>query len=145
MSQFLLFCIGGVIGFVVDAGILRLLVSGLQMMLHQAFAHVPLAALHQAEHARMQTKRLDRGVDGLGHDLSGTGMGGMALDHDRTARGQGRGRVATCGREGEREIRGAEYRNRPDRALHHLQVGPRRGLFVSLRQARFVSGGVAGE
>ncbi|WP_313919291.1 GtrA family protein [Tahibacter sp.] len=31
MSQFLLFCIGGVIGFVVDAGILRLLVSGLGM------------------------------------------------------------------------------------------------------------------
>lgn len=31
MPQFLLFCIGGVIGFVVDAGILRLLVSGLQM------------------------------------------------------------------------------------------------------------------
>ncbi len=31
MSQFLLFCIGGVIGFIVDAGILRLLVSGLQM------------------------------------------------------------------------------------------------------------------
>ena len=29
MSQFLLFCIGGVIGFVVDAGVLRLLVSGL--------------------------------------------------------------------------------------------------------------------
>lgn len=29
MPQFLLFCIGGVIGFVVDAGILRLLVSGL--------------------------------------------------------------------------------------------------------------------
>lgn len=31
MSQFLLFCIGGVIGFVVDAGVLRVLVSGLQM------------------------------------------------------------------------------------------------------------------
>lgn len=31
MPQFLLFCIGGVIGFVVDAGLLRLLVSGLQM------------------------------------------------------------------------------------------------------------------
>lgn len=31
MPQFLLFCIGGVIGFVVDAGILRLLVSGLGM------------------------------------------------------------------------------------------------------------------
>lgn len=31
MPQFLLFCIGGVIGFVVDAGILRLLVSGVQM------------------------------------------------------------------------------------------------------------------
>jgi putative flippase GtrA len=29
MSQFLLFCIGGVIGFVVDAGVLRVLVSGL--------------------------------------------------------------------------------------------------------------------
>jgi len=29
MPQFLLFCVGGVIGFVVDAGILRLLVSGL--------------------------------------------------------------------------------------------------------------------
>ncbi|MBN8738057.1 MAG: hypothetical protein BGP24_02605 [Lysobacterales bacterium 69-70] len=29
MRQFLLFCVGGVIGFVVDAGILRLLVSGL--------------------------------------------------------------------------------------------------------------------
>lgn len=27
MSQFLLFCIGGVIGFVVDAGVLRVLVS----------------------------------------------------------------------------------------------------------------------
>jgi len=31
MPQFLLFCIGGVIGFVVDASILRLLVSGLGM------------------------------------------------------------------------------------------------------------------
>jgi putative flippase GtrA len=31
MPQFLLFCIGGVIGFVVDASILRLLVSGLHM------------------------------------------------------------------------------------------------------------------
>jgi putative flippase GtrA len=29
LPQFLLFCIGGVIGFIVDAGILRLLVSGL--------------------------------------------------------------------------------------------------------------------
>lgn len=31
MSQFLLFCIGGVIGFIVDAGVLRLLVSGAGM------------------------------------------------------------------------------------------------------------------
>lgn len=36
MPQFLLFCIGGVIGFVVDAGILRLLVSGLQMNAYAA-------------------------------------------------------------------------------------------------------------
>lgn len=31
MPQFLLFCVGGVIGFVVDAGVLRLLVSGAGM------------------------------------------------------------------------------------------------------------------
>ncbi|WP_257388161.1 GtrA family protein [Tahibacter caeni] len=36
MPQFLLFCIGGVIGFVVDAGILRLLVSGLAMNAYAA-------------------------------------------------------------------------------------------------------------
>lgn len=36
MPPFLLFCIGGVIGFVVDAGILRLLVSGLAMNAYAA-------------------------------------------------------------------------------------------------------------
>jgi putative flippase GtrA len=46
MPQFLLFCIGGVIGFAVDAGVLRLMVSGAGMdaYLARLFVSFPCAA-----------------------------------------------------------------------------------------------------
>ncbi len=58
----------------------------------------------------------------------------MALDHHRAARRQRRGRVAPGSRKGEREVRGAEDRDRADRPLHQLQVGARQGLAVGQRR-----------
>ena len=57
----------------------------------------------------------------------------MALDHDGTARGQRRRRVAACDREGERKVGRAEDRHRPDGPLHQPQVRPRQGAAVGQR------------
>lgn len=62
-----------------------------------------VAALDQAEDALRHPGLFDGGEDGFGHDLAGAGMGGVALDHDRAARGQCGGGVAARGREGQRE------------------------------------------
>ena len=101
-----------------------------QRMLHQTFTDIALAALHQAEHARMQAQRPGRGVNRLGDNLAGAGMGRMPLDHHGAARSQGRGGVAACGGKSQREVRRAEHRNRADRSLHHADLGPRRWFAV---------------
>lgn len=72
-------------------------------------------------------------MDGLGHDLAGARMGGVALDHHRATRSQCQGSVAAGGGEGEREVRGAEDRHGADRALHHLQVRARQRLAIGQR------------
>ncbi|MPL80554.1 hypothetical protein SDC9_26455 [bioreactor metagenome] len=102
-------------------------------MLHQRLADAAVAALHEREHALRQAAFLHCGMDRLGDDLAGAGMRAMALHHHRAA-GSKRGRgVAARGREGEREVRGAEDRDRADRALHHAQVRAGQGGAVGQR------------
>ena len=99
-------------------------------VLDQRLAHVALAALHQGEGAGGHVGRLDGGVDGLGDDLAGSGVGRVALDDDRTTGGEGGGGVAPGGGEGEGEVRGAEHGHGADGALDQFDVGPRGGLAV---------------
>ena len=75
----------------------------------------------------------DRGMDRLRDDLAGARMRRVALDDHRAAGGERRGGVAAGRREGEREIRGAEYRDRADRPLDHHEIGPRHRLAVGQR------------
>ena len=105
-----------------------------QRVLDKRLPDIALAALDKGEHARMDAAFFNRRMDRLGHDLARAGMGGMALDHDRAARGQRRRRVAARGRKGEREIRGAEDRHRAYGALDQLQVGARERLTVRQRR-----------
>jgi len=78
----------------------------------------------------MHAGLLDGGVDRLGDDLAGAGMGGMALDDDGAAGGQGRGGITAGGREGQREVRGAEDGDRADGALDQTDFRAGRGLAI---------------
>ena len=73
-------------------------------MLHQTFAHIPLAALHQREHPRMQPQRRDGGIYRLRHNLGRAGMGGMALDHHRAPCRKRRRRVTARRGKSQREV-----------------------------------------
>ncbi len=82
----------------------------------------------------MQIAGLDCGVDRLGYDFAGAGVGGMPLDHNRAARCQRCSGIATrCG-EREREVRRAEDGHGANRALHHFQVRSRERLPVGQRR-----------
>jgi hypothetical protein len=107
-----------------------------QRVLHQRLAHIappPWIRLNTPGCSRRRGWPRHR----LRHDLARAGMGGMALDHHRAARGQRRGRVAARDRKGQREVRRAEHGHRADGALHHLRgrgaagacgrAGPRHG------------------
>jgi hypothetical protein len=94
-------------------------------------------ALDQRKYPGRHATARNRHHDGFGHDLAGRGMCRMALDHDRTARGERRSGIASGGREGEREIRGTKDRDRPDRPLNHLQIGSRQWRAVG--QGRVVA------
>ena len=105
-----------------------------ERMAHHGVTQVVAVALQQREHARRHAGRADCVEDRARDQLGRAGMGRVTLDDDRAARRQRRRRVAARGREGEREVRGAEHRNRPKRALHQPQVGAGRGLAVGQRR-----------
>ena len=71
---------------------------------HQCFTYFMAAALNNGKNTRMQIALFNGCVNGLGHDFASTGVGRMAFDHNRTARGQRRGGVAPGGGESEREV-----------------------------------------
>ena len=64
----------------------------------------------------------------------GAGMRRMALDDDRASGGERRGGVAARDREGEREIRCAEHRDRAKRHHAQAQIGARQWLAVGQRR-----------
>ena len=82
--------------------------------------------------ATIEQRTLDRGGD----QRAGLRMGGVALDHDRATGGQRRGGVTTGGREGEREVRRAEHRDRAERHHAQAQVGARQRLAGRQRSLR---------
>lgn len=99
-------------------------------MFYQRLRNVDVAALDQEKGAWMGAGPLQSIGDGSGYDLSSAGVGGVALDHDGAARCQRRGRVATGGGEGQREVRRAKHRDGAQRALHHAEVRPGQGRAV---------------
>ena len=103
-----------------------------QWMLDQRRPDVALAALDQTEDAGVDARALDRGMDRLRDDLAGARMRRVALDDHRAAAASAAA-VAAGRREGEREIGGAEYRDRADRPLDHHEIGPRHRLAVGQR------------
>jgi hypothetical protein len=66
-------------------------------------------------------------------ELRRPGMRGVRLHDDRAAGGQRGDRVAAGDREREREVGGAEDRDRAERHQHPPQVGPWHGLALGLR------------
>ncbi len=99
-------------------------------MADQRLADRARAALHEAEHARVQPAGAPRRVHRLRDQLTATGMRRVALDHHRAPRRQRRGGVAARRGERQRKVRGAEHRHRADRPLHQLQIRARRRLAV---------------
>jgi DNA-binding transcriptional regulator YhcF (GntR family) len=98
-------------------------------MVDERLADLHAGGQQVGEGPRRQPGLLDRRAD-LGRDqLAGARMGGMALDHDGAARGEGGRGVAARGREGEREVARAEHRHGPDRHEHppHVRARDRRG------------------
>ena len=85
-----------------------------------------------AEHAGGQAGGGHRAGDGRGHERACARMGGVALDHDRASGGERRGGIAPGGREGQREVRRAEYRDRADR--DHAQPQVRAGQRLAIGQ-----------
>ena len=73
-------------------------------MLHQRLTHVTLAALNKAEHPVRHVAGCDVGSDSLRHNLTGAGMGGVALDNHGAACGECTGGVATRNRKRQREV-----------------------------------------
>ncbi|BCB88807.1 hypothetical protein Psuf_061200 [Phytohabitans suffuscus] len=97
----------------------------------------PLAGLvslpdHQREHPLWHTRLGGRREDAVGGERGGVRVRGVALDDDRAAGGQCGGGVATGGGEGEREVRGAEDRDRAEGDAPGAQVGTGQRLPVGL-------------
>ena len=102
-------------------------------MLNQSLAHFAITALDQREHASRHAGLFDGGVDGLGDQFAGPGMGGVALDDNRAACRQRRGGIAAGHRERQREVGRTEHRDRAGRPLDNLEIGPRQRLAVRQR------------
>ncbi len=66
-------------------------------MLDERRANISVATLNLTEDARMQFTSLDRRINSLGDEVGNTGVSRVALDHNRAACSQCRGRIATRG------------------------------------------------
>jgi hypothetical protein len=102
-------------------------------LVDQRFADLDAAGLQQRERRAGQAALRRGGGELARHDGARARVRGMALDDHRAAGGQRAGRVAARGREGEREVAGAEHRDGPDRHEHAPHVGPRDRLGVRVR------------
>jgi len=94
-----------------------------QRMLDQRMTHVAAVAMDYRKDTRMNAAFCDCSMDRFGDDFGRAGMGGVALDHNRAACGEGGGSVTAGGRKRERKVGGAEDGNRADGALDHADVG----------------------
>ena len=82
----------------------------------------------------MQAAPRDGADDRAADELAGAGVGVVGLEDHGAAGGEGRGGVAARGREGEREVAGAEDRDRAERHLALADVGA--GQRRAVRQGR---------
>ena len=80
---------------------------------------------NHVEHPAGQGAFLHRPHDGQRRLLCGCHMPGMSLNHHRATGRQRRGGIAAGGREGQRKVAGAEYRNRAKRHLVLAQIRSR--------------------
>ena len=91
-------------------------------MLDQCFTDA--RAVDHVEHTFGHAGLLGGADDRIGHELGGRHMPAVGLEHHRATGGQGGSGVATGGGEGQREIAGAEHRDRADADPVLAQVDP---------------------
>ncbi len=99
-------------------------------VLYEGFADAEALVVEHGEDARGEAGFGDgRGDDG-GDELAGAGVGGVGFYDDGIAGGERGGGVAAGGREGQREVAGAEDGDGAEREEHGTEVGPRKGFAV---------------
>ena len=111
---------------------------------HERLADLDARRRQVRERALRQAGVGHRGAQLARDELAGAGVRGMALDDHRAARGERRRGVAARGREREREVGGAEHRDRAERHPHAPHVGLRDRLRVRIRVVDDRLGVVAG-